>query len=147
MTRGRTNNGLAVLILMLFAAVQAVAAQDAAQSASAETPTANKRLDLRIPDITEIFSPEEIAVFIARTQYPETIEQVEVEGRRVPRPPKTPAVWPGIAAPFWAILNPTQAWRIFAPLPPDQVHQLVQLTPDATNPYREPAAFNDWYPY
>jgi len=147
MTRGRTNGGLAVLILTLFAAAQAVAAEGAAQSASAEVPAASKRLDLRIPDITEIFSPEEIAVFIARTQYPETIEQVEVEGQRVPQPPDTPVVWPGIAAPFWAILNPTQAWRIFAPLPPDQTHRLVQLTPDATSPYREPAAFRDWYPY
>ncbi len=36
------------------------------------------------------------------------------------RPTNTPKVWPGIAAPFWALLNPAQSWRIFAPLPPDQ---------------------------
>ncbi len=24
----------------------------------------------------------------------------------------------GLAAPFWAIMNPTQAWRIFVPIPP-----------------------------
>jgi hypothetical protein len=27
-------------------------------------------------------------------------------------------VWGGIAAPVWALLNPTQAWRIFLPIPP-----------------------------
>lgn len=27
-------------------------------------------------------------------------------------------VWGGIAAPFWAIMNPTQAWRILVPIPP-----------------------------
>jgi len=27
-------------------------------------------------------------------------------------------VWGGIAAPFWAIMNPKQAWRIFVPIPP-----------------------------
>ena len=27
-------------------------------------------------------------------------------------------IWGGIAAPFWAIAHPTQAWRIFLPIPP-----------------------------
>ena len=26
--------------------------------------------------------------------------------------------WGGIAAPFWAIVNPKNAWRIFGPIPP-----------------------------
>ena len=26
-------------------------------------------------------------------------------------------IWEGIAAPFWAMLHPTQAWRIFLPIP------------------------------
>ena len=26
--------------------------------------------------------------------------------------------WGGIAAPFWAVMNPGQAWRIFVPIPP-----------------------------
>jgi hypothetical protein len=30
----------------------------------------------------------------------------------------TREVWGGIAAPFWAPLHPTQAWRIFLPIPP-----------------------------
>ena len=28
-------------------------------------------------------------------------------------------VWGGIAAPLWAVLHPTQAWRIFLPIPPE----------------------------
>ena len=27
-------------------------------------------------------------------------------------------VWGGIGAPVWALLHPTQAWRIFLPIPP-----------------------------
>jgi len=26
--------------------------------------------------------------------------------------------WGGIAAPFWALMNPKDAWRIFVPIPP-----------------------------
>jgi hypothetical protein len=32
---------------------------------------------------------------------------------------QTRDVWPGIAAPFWAIMHPTQAWRILMPIPSD----------------------------
>ena len=39
-------------------------------------------------------------------------------------PTFTPRVWPGIAAPFWALFHPTQAWRIFAPIPPDQAKDI-----------------------
>jgi hypothetical protein len=28
-------------------------------------------------------------------------------------------VWGGLAAPFWAIAHPTQAWRILVPIPPE----------------------------
>jgi hypothetical protein len=31
----------------------------------------------------------------------------------------TQEVWGGIAAPLWAVLHPTQAWRIFLPIPPE----------------------------
>jgi hypothetical protein len=27
-------------------------------------------------------------------------------------------VWGGVAAPFWALLHPTQGWRILLPIPP-----------------------------
>ena len=28
-------------------------------------------------------------------------------------------MWGGILAPFWALRHPTQAWRIFLPIPPE----------------------------
>jgi hypothetical protein len=37
----------------------------------------------------------------------------------LPMRDRTQEVWGGIAAPVWAVLNPTQAWRIFLPIPPD----------------------------
>jgi hypothetical protein len=30
-------------------------------------------------------------------------------------------MWGGVLAPVWAILHPTQAWRIFLPIPPKKV--------------------------
>jgi len=35
----------------------------------------------------------------------------------LPMPGVYEQIWPGILAPFWAVLHPTQAWRIFAPIP------------------------------
>jgi hypothetical protein len=52
----------------------------------------------------------------------------------------TPNVWGGIAAPLWAVLHPTQAWRIFAPLPPDQARRAYNSKADATAPYQVTAA-------
>ena len=37
----------------------------------------------------------------------------------LPMRDRTQEVWGGIAAPVWAVLNPTQAWRIFLPIPPE----------------------------
>ncbi len=36
------------------------------------------------------------------------------------QPMRDPAheIWGGIAAPVWALLHPTEAWRIFLPVPP-----------------------------
>jgi hypothetical protein len=46
--------------------------------------------------------------------------EVVVKGRGVLAPMRdvTQEPWGGIAAPFWAIMHPTQAWRIFLPIPP-----------------------------
>ena len=83
---------------------------------------APKPLDLRAPDITKLYTQRQLERLIAKMEA-DFIEKIEVEGARVPSPEFTPRVWPGIAAPFWALFNPTQAWRIFAPIPPDQARQ------------------------
>lgn len=107
-------------------------------------PTAAKPLDLKLPDITQLFTQEQINRILAGTRDPDTIEEVEVEGlRRRARPPNTPVissplVSAGLFSPFWALAHPTQAWRIFAPIPPDQA-QFIDSTPaDASDSYRPP---------
>ena len=36
----------------------------------------------------------------------------------LPMPGVYEKMWGGLLAPVWAVLHPTQAWRIFAPIPP-----------------------------
>jgi hypothetical protein len=98
-------------------------------------------LDLRPPNITDLFSAQEIALIIAKT-FSDDIEGVEVRGQRIVEPSATPDVWGGLAAPFWALVNPTQAWRILAPLPPDQIRRFDYEAPRATDTFVEPAAAN-----
>jgi hypothetical protein len=80
-------------------------------------PPANARtLDLRAPDIRTLVSEAELR---QRLDEPyeqfELQEQVQVEGTR----PET-YLPIGIASLPWAVMNPTQAWRIFLPIPPSQ---------------------------
>ena len=99
-------------------ACAAVRADDKAADAPAPKP-----LDLRAPDITKLYTPRQLERLIAKMEA-ENIEEIEVEGARIPPPTFTPRVWPGIAAPFWALFHPTQSWRIFAPIPPDQARDI-----------------------
>ncbi len=43
---------------------------------------------------------------------------VRARGMQAPMRNVSQDVWGGIAAPFWAIMNPRNAWRIFVPVPP-----------------------------
>ena len=118
---------------------QAPAATTAAAVATKAAPP-RKPLDLRAPNITHLFTSEELNRILAVTFLRENIEEVEVEGERDRRPTDTPTVWPGIAAPFWAVVNPSQGWRIFAPLPPDQTRDLQYVRANVTDTYLlEPA--------
>lgn len=124
---------LAAMFAMAFLVVSTAEAQETSDvRAPVQTFT---QLDLRIPDITELYTEEQIQALLAVT-FQEHAEEVRVQGRREP---VTPKAWPGIAAPFWAMLNPTQAWRIIAPLPPDQT-RVSALNADVTTPYQAPAA-------
>lgn len=136
----RTQAQIVAIMVAVGLAIPANAAdQPAADASPSNPPAAPKRLDLSIPDITTLYTQEQIAVFLAKTRT-ENMDEVEVQAHRGPRRSVTPDVWGGIAAPFWAVLNPTQAWRVFAPLPPDQVRRLQHHEPDATAPYRASAA-------
>jgi hypothetical protein len=126
----------------LASAGVAADADDAAVQTTASTVTTApaapvKPLDLRPPQITQLYTSEQLEALLEKMDR-EHIEGVEVEGERIPPPTFTPQVWPGIAAPFWALLHPTQAWRIFAPIPPDQARGINARPPD-TEGYLEPA--------
>jgi hypothetical protein len=128
-----------LLLTLVLSAMTAVTL--AAEQPAPRTPEAvrQKPLDLRPPDVTKLYSPAELRRLLGRTE--RTIEEIEVRGARPGEAvyPQTPAVWQGLGAPVWALLNPTQAWRIFAPLPPDQAVAL-NARPDATASFRPVAA-------
>ena len=128
--------GAAPILVLMLCAGPVAGAQEGARVRSTEPPA--QRIDLRIPHITELYTHEQIQALLAPTfrEPRDYTEEVEVQGRREAI---TPTVWRGIAAPFWAIFNPTQAWRIIAPFPPDQSRALA-FNADVTTPYQRPAA-------
>ena len=107
---------------VLFAATLALACTAAHADDEAAAPPP-KPLDLRAPDVSKLYTQRQLERLIAKMEA-DFIERIEVEGARIPPPEFTPRVWPAIAAPFWALFNPTQAWRIFAPIPPDQARHI-----------------------
>jgi hypothetical protein len=136
---------LTLLSLMLSALAGTVGAAEPAPPAAAPATTAAqtappRKLDLRAPDITKLFTPEQLNNVLEASRT-DNIEEVEVEAvRGRTRAPSTPEVWGGLAAPVWALIHPLQAWRIFAPLPPDRTGMMARSPPDYTTGFLEPAA-------
>lgn len=114
-----------VLIVALTMPPEIVAAAEPTASSDSPQPPAMRKLDLRIPPITAIYTPEQIAAFLAHTRDPD-IDEVEVEGRREP-PPDTPTIWSSI-------------WGIFAPVSSDRVDEQLGKSMRARAFYIEPAA-------
>src|SRR5688572_8725439 len=79
-------------IVMAAALGLACAAVHADDKAAAAPPP--KLLDLRPPDITKLYTPRQLDRLIAKMEA-ENIEEIEVEGARVPPPTFTPDVWLG----------------------------------------------------
>jgi hypothetical protein len=79
-----------------------------------DTPakTQASTLDLKAPDIRRIVPEVELREPLVETTEIEE-QQVQIEGQR-------PEVYVpgGIASLPWAVMHPTQAWRIFLPVPP-----------------------------
>jgi hypothetical protein len=140
-------NASTVLIVAAGLALTGAAARadEAAVANTANTATATrtapatpaKPLDLKAPDITRLYTSEQLEAMLDKMDA-QHLEGVEVEGERIPAPKFTPEIWPGIGAPFWALLHPTQAWRIFGPIPPDQARGF-NTQPPTTEGYLEPA--------
>jgi len=123
---------LIVAVLGLSAAVPALA--DDAASATSNTSTSNTsasapkviclqnsircftarnptKLDLRAPALTRVFSQAELEQKLPETAEVHETEIVQVQGERQITP-----VSVGLMAIPWAIIHPTQAWRILMPL-------------------------------
>jgi hypothetical protein len=130
----RIGTGTALPIAAALLALCGAAAS--ADDEHAAPAVSSKPLDLRPPDVTKVLTSQQLAALLQKLE-DENIEEVEVEGGRVRPQSFTPRVWPAIAAPFWALLHPTQAWRIFAPIPPDQARYIGNQKPD-TEGYLEP---------
>lgn len=123
-----------------LAALGAVAIGVPDSAAAEERSVSGERYDFRIPHVSEVYSPVQIERFLAHT-WSENAEVVEVEGVREGEGSATPDVWPGLLAPVWAALNPAQAWRIFMPVPQEQVSDEPPAVLAST--YREPAGIVD----
>ena len=86
------------------------------KSTSSEAPSTAAALDLRAPDIARLVPRSQL---IEKLPDPyearEAEESVQVEGTRV-----APYVPLGLMAFPWAIRHPTQAWRLFLPVPAGQ---------------------------
>jgi len=119
----RTGKFRAGTALLIAAGLALAHAHAEAEDRAAATPPPPKPLDLRPPEITKLYTPRQLERLIAKMES-DNIEEIEVEGARIPAPTFTPQVWPGIAAPFWALFHPTQAWRIFGPIPPDRARNI-----------------------
>ncbi len=55
---------------------------------------------------------------------------VTAPGRQAPMRELSTDVPRGLAAPFWAVANPSQSWRIFMPIPPKGLPQDERPMPD-----------------
>ena len=97
-------------LVCLNMSLQCFAMKPKADDAAAKTQTAS--LDLKAPDIRRVVPEVELR---APLEEPTEIEeqQVQVESSR-------PEIYVpgGIASLPWAVMHPTQAWRILLPVPP-----------------------------
>ena len=96
--------------MQCFSVQQAAASNTTTQNSS--TTASLRRLDLRAPDIRRIVPEAQLQEPI-QDEYEvlQETEQVQVEGVR-------PEVYVpgGLMSLPWAVMNPTQAWRIFLPV-------------------------------
>jgi len=86
---------LTAVLALTFADARA---DDESEAAAAPAP---KLLDLRPPDITDLYTQQHLARLIAKMEA-DNIEEIEVKGARIPPPTFTPDVWLGtFGATLW----------------------------------------------
>jgi hypothetical protein len=107
-----SSNSSVRRLVCLNMALHCFAIKPQAEDASAKAKSAS--LDLKAPDIRRVASP-----IMLNAPADEVVDieeqQVQVQGTR-------PEVYVpgGLASLPWAVMNPTQAWRIFLPVPAGQ---------------------------
>jgi hypothetical protein len=105
--------GIALAVCSAAEAAEPAAAAPQASPAPATKPV-TKPLDLRIGDVRKYMTPNEFRAVINAPDAEQNT--VIVEGSRELPPSKSDRPVPGgIIAPFWALANPLQSWRIFVP--------------------------------
>jgi hypothetical protein len=73
---------------------------------------AKPAMDLSAPDVRKLIPADQLqAMMTEQEETFETDNSVKVEAR-----PAAPQVPPGFAGLWWALKNPSQAWRLFTPV-------------------------------
>jgi hypothetical protein len=100
------------------AAASTVSAAPASAAAPAPAPEAKlvprKPLDLSVGDVRSYMMPNEYRAALGAPDADKNTVVVEAKRELLPMKSDQP-VPGGIIAPFWAIANPLQAWRILVP--------------------------------
>jgi hypothetical protein len=103
----------ALKVICFQSSIRCFSAKSTASPATGTTPKV-AALDLRAPELSQVFTQAQLAEKLQEPeedQY-EVTETVQVEGERQLAP-----VSVGLMAIPWAIIHPTQAWRILMPVP------------------------------
>ena len=80
---------------------------------TAPTPPRPRVLDLKVPDIHQVMSAEQIAAAIPN---PDDVQVIGPETVQVRGATPAPYVPGGFAALYWAATHPMSAWRILTPV-------------------------------
>src|SRR5687767_3166615 len=91
----RARHPMKITAVLLAATLALAGTMTRADDEAVEPPP--QPLDLRAPDINRLYTQRQLERLIAKMEA-ENIEEIEVEGARVPPPTFTPRIWPGIAA-------------------------------------------------
>jgi hypothetical protein len=118
--RKRSFLALGTISALVLVAATAALAQEAAPSPSAQITAGvipGERLgppplDLRAPALTQVFTPATLQLMLVEQQDNEDVADVRVQSERA-----APDVPRGLfrAIP-WAIMHPTQSWRVITPV-------------------------------
>jgi hypothetical protein len=108
----------------LIACAAAEAAEPAAPAAAVPpaAPAVTKPLDLRIGDVRKYMLPDEYHAVVAAPDADKNTVVVEGQRELLPVKYEKPIPMGPLMPVFWALMNPTQSWRILLPdinRPPD----------------------------